>query len=34
MNSDYKQNQQGLLFFVIFGPNMSSNIINLYTDGF
>ena len=30
MNSDYKQNQQGLLFFMIYGPNMSSIIIKLY----
>ena len=30
MNSDYEQNQQGLLFFMIYGPNMSSNIIKLY----
>ena len=34
MNSDYEQNQQGLLFFMIYGPNMSSNFINLYMDGF
>ena len=34
MNSGYKQHQQGLLFFVIYGPNMSSNIINLYINGF
>ena len=34
MNSDYEQNQQGLLFFVLYGPNMSSNIIKLYMDGF
>ena len=34
MNSDYKQNQQNLLFFMIFGPNISSNIIKLYMDGF
>ena len=34
MNSDYEQNQQGLLFFIIFGPNMSSNFIKLYMDGF
>ena len=34
MNSDYEQNQQGLLFFVIYGPNMSSNIIKLFMDGF
>ena len=34
MNSDYEQNQQGLPFFVIFGPNMSSNIIKIYMDGF
>ena len=33
MNSDYEQNQQGLLFFMISGPNISSNIINLYMDG-
>ena len=34
MNSDYEQNQQGLPFFVIFGPNKSSNIIKIYMDGF
>ena len=34
MNNDYEQNQQGLLFFVIFGPTLSSNIIKLYMDGF
>ena len=34
MNSDYEQNQQGLLFFMIYGPNMSSNIIKLYMDVF
>ena len=34
MNSDYEQNQQGLLFFIISGPNMSSNFIKLYMDGF
>ena len=34
MNSEYKQNQQSLLFFVISGPNMSSNIIKIYMDGF
>ena len=34
MNNDYEQNQQGLLFFLISGPNMSSNFINLYMDGF
>ena len=34
MNSDYKQNQQGLLFFMISGPNMSSNSIKLYINGF
>ena len=34
MNSDYEENQQGLLFFVISGPNMSSNFIKLYIDGF
>ena len=34
MNSDYEQNQQGLLFFMIYGPNMSSNFIKLYMDGF
>ena len=27
MNSDYEQNQQDLLFFMISGPNMSSNFI-------
>ena len=30
MDSDYEQNQKGLLFFVISGPNMSSNFIKLY----
>ena len=34
MNSDYEQNQQGLLFFIISRCNMSSNIINLYMDEF
>ena len=34
MNSNYKQNQQDILFFVIFGPNMSFNFIKLYIDGF
>ena len=34
MNSDYEQNLQGLLFFMIYRPNMSSNIIKLYMDGF
>ena len=34
MNIDYEQNQQGLLYFVIYGPNMSSNIIKIYLDGF
>ena len=34
MNSDYEQNQQGLLFFVISEPTMSSNIIKLYMDRF
>ena len=34
MNSDYEQNQKGLLFFMIFRPNMSSNIIKLYMDRF
>ena len=34
MNSDYEQTQQGLLFFMIYGPNMSFNIIKLYMDGF
>ena len=29
VNSDYEQNKQGLLFFVIFGLNMSSNFIKL-----
>ena len=26
--------QQGLMFFVISGPDMSSNFIKLYMDGF
>ena len=34
MNSVYEQNQEGLLFFMIFGPNMSFNIIKLYMDRF
>ena len=34
MNSDYEQNQQGLLFFVISGPNMISNFTKIYMDGF
>ena len=34
MNSDYEKNQQGLLFFIIFGPNMSSRFIKLYMDVF
>ena len=34
MSSDYEQNQQSLLFFLIYGPNMSSNFIKLYMDGF
>ena len=34
MNSDYEHNKQGLLFFMISGPNMSSNFIKLYMDGF
>ena len=34
MNSGYEQHQQGLLFFMISGPNMSSNIIKLYINGF
>ena len=34
MSNDYEHNQQGLLFFVIYEPNMSSNFINLYIDGF
>ena len=34
MNSDYEHNLQDLLFFVIFEPNMSSNLIKLYMDGF
>ena len=34
INSDYKHNQQGLLIFIIFGPNMSSNFIKIYIDGF
>ena len=33
MNSEYEQNQQGLLFFMLSGPNMSSNIIKIYMDG-
>ena len=28
MNSDYEQNQQGLLFFMISGHNMIYNIIS------
>ena len=32
MNSDYEQNQQGLLFFMISGPNMSFNYIKIYMD--
>ena len=34
MNSGYEQHQQGLLFFMISGLNMSSNIIMLYMDVF
>ena len=34
MNSDYEQNQQGLLFFMISGPNMSFNFIKLDMDEF
>ena len=34
MNNDYKHNQLGILFFMISGPNMSSNFIKLYMDGF
>ena len=34
MNSDYEHNQQDLVFFVIYGPNLSSNFIKLYMDGF
>ena len=34
MNSDYEQNQQDLLFFMIYGPNMSFNFIKLYIDEF
>ena len=34
MNSDYEHNQQGLLFFVIYGPNIGSNFIKLYMYGF
>ena len=34
MNSDFEHNQQGLLFFVISGPNMSSNFVTLYMDVF
>ena len=32
MNSDYEQNQNVLKFFIISGPNVSSNIIKLYMD--
>ena len=34
MNNDYEHNQHGLLFFVIYGPNMGSNFIKLYMYGF
>ena len=34
MNNDYEHNHQGLLFFMISGPNMSSNFIKLYMNGF
>ena len=34
MNSNYEQNQQDLLFFMISRPNMSSNFIKLYMDEF
>ena len=34
MNSDYEYNQKDLLFFMIYGPNMSFNMIKLYMDGF
>ena len=30
MNNGYEQHQQGLLFFMISGPTMSSNIIKIY----
>ena len=33
MNSDYEKLAEPTVF-VISGPNMSSNIINLYMDGF
>ena len=34
MNNDYEHNQQGLLFFMLSGPNMSFHFIKLYMDGF
>ena len=35
MNSDWsKEPAGGLLFLVIFGPNMSSNFIKIYMDVF
>ena len=34
MNNDYEHNQQGLLFFMISRPNLSSNFIKLYMYGF
>ena len=34
MSSDYEKNRQGLLFFMIYGPNMSYNFLKLYLDGF
>ena len=33
MNSDYEQ-LAGPTVFMIYGPNMSSNIIKIYMDGF
>ena len=34
MNSDYEQNQKGVLFFMIYRNNMGYNFIKLYRDGF
>ena len=34
MNSGYEQHQQGLMFFVLYGSNMSSNIIKIYINRF
>ena len=33
MNTGYEQHQQGLLFFMIYEPNMSSNISQIYING-